>query len=977
MPTGMSRVSTVRAYLFGSILACCYGCSSDPSAPLERGPLGDRLPIAERLELEGLGAPVNAVRDVHGRTHIYAESFRDALLAEGYLVARDRTVQLDLFRRFGAGSIAEALSEADASLVETDIAARQVGLARVAREQWQQLDDQELRAGIEAYASGVTQLFREIRSGQRALPKGVVFWEPALFEDWTPVDSLVLGRLQTMLLSYDDTADLDTAELLADFQTTFAASSADPLMAARAGIERDYIRFAPPDPATTIDGFGAIGATSAKLAATDPASKSNIAATSAGARPVARPKGIDPSFSKALRATRVYRRALSRLRAVFAPEGDFGSNNWAVGPMRSQTGRAMLASDPHLALSSPSVFWPVSLHVGRDPDIPTDSEHHVGGIAFPGIPGIILGHNRHVAWGGTVTGYDVTDVWRETLTSDGGSVIHNGQPVPLETVDEVIELQDGSSVTYQVKIVPHHGPIVPDIVGGQVVDPDPATGAFSVAWTGHEPTREVVAVFGLLTATNVDEARAALVDFGTGGQNWMLADDKGDIAWSSHQRVPIRPAAALSWDPATYQGLLPCLTLPGDGSTDWSGYWADDSVPWTKNPAAGYLATANQDSVGGTLDNDPSNDPHPDGHSGYLGCFFDHGFREGRVQARIEGQGGALSLDDMQSIQADVRSPLGSRLVPSLLLAIDSAQAEAMTTGTHPDLTTLVASAEYQSAPMLAVETVLAAWRDESDYVAHSGVSADDSVALPLDAADPRSREARASQATLLFNAWLVHFARRVLGDELAQIGRTNGGDDVRAILHLVLSDPATLATYDSVSGDSVVFDDLTTPALESRQERMIRALLDALALLTQQAGAMDDWRWGRHHTVRFSPDVPLWGALAIPPLVSSTFPDGFPRPGDLHVVDASNYGLRLQDDGTIKFAYGSGPTQRFVIELDPDGLEVRNALPGGAVWDVASSHFADQAEAWRRNQTFEVPFVVADVVANAETCTLAVPKPQ
>jgi penicillin amidase len=549
--------------------------------------------------------------------------------------------------------------------------------------------------------------------------------------------------------------------------------------------------------------------------------------------------------------------------------------------------------------------------------------------------------------------------------------MHAGQQVPLETVTEVITLQNGDTVTYDVKVVPHHGPIVPTIVNGQVLPPNPAQGALSVRWTGMDPTEEFKAVFTMLEATNVDEARAALEDFDTGGQNWMLADDQGDILWTSHVKVPIRDAGALSWDAASYQGTLPCLVLPGDGSADWTGYFADDSVPWAKNPSAGYLATANQDAVGGTLDNDPSNDSHPDGHSGYLACSFAYGFRQGRIKSRIEGHGAAVSMDDMASIQADARSPLGSRLVPPLLAAIDAVEQEVQTGGTHPDLTALCASADFVALDLAGLRALLEAWRDEADYESHAGVNLDDNQPLPL-----TQLEARASQATLLFNVWMPNLFFRVFGDELDRIGSRGTGNDVPSMLYLLESDPTTLATYDAASGDSALFDDMATVEIESRNERIIRALIDAAAWLDAEAGPMADWRWGRFHTVTFNPLIPVWAPLSIPSPGDALFKGGFPRHGDMYVVDASNFSPRLQDDGSIRHSYGSGPTQRFVITLDPDGLKVKNALPGGAVWDRDSPHFADQAERWRRNETRDVPFVVNDVVAYAESHSLVVPKP-
>ncbi len=956
-----------------AVLALGTGCSDADPLPGEQvadpdPPLGDLLDIDDELSLTGLNGPVDAVRDVNGRTHIYATSLVDAMLVQGYVCARDRAPQLELMRRYATGQLCEVFCGLSPSMFETDVAFRMLGMHRVAQAQYDTASD-ELRANLDAYASGVSQLFAEIRSGERELARGVTVFEPEHFVEWTAVHTLAFARLLEWQLAYD-TDDIDRSELLDDLRSTFPGNDSDPLVALRSGMERDLIRFAPADDATIIDGLGAIGETSLShdAPAAAQAAQSNVVGTTGAAEP--RLPGADDGSTarrrKLAEATRGYRRGLARVREALAGSGDFGSNNWAIAPERSASGHALLANDPHLALSSPATFWPVALHVTAQAGETSPQDIHAAGLSFPGTPSVILGHNEHVAWGATVTYTDVTDIYVETLSSDGKATVFKGQEVPLETIEEVIVLGDGSSYTYEVQVVPHHGPIIPTIQDGKVVAPDPAEGALTVRWTGFELTQDLDAVFGLLQVTNVDEARAVLADFDVGGENWMLADTAGDIAWTSHTLVPYRDDAALAWNPTTYEGLLPCFMLPGDGTAEWTGFWDDDAVPWAKNPPAGYLATANNDPVGNTLDNDPSNDVQSDGSSGFLGCSFAHGFRQGSVKRRIDEHTEPFALDDMSSIQADVRSPLGSRLVPALLLAIDNAQAEESTPGTHPDLADVVADAVYDPSLIAQVEASLTAWQDEADFEARSGVDLDTNEAISLSEV-----EGQAGQATLIFNAWVVRFINRVFGDELARVGRPSGTDhDIRGLLHILESDPANLATFDAVTGDSALWDDIDTVAVESRQERMIRALLDGLSWLDQNVeGSIEDWRWGHYHTLTFEPPsgVP-WGALANPSVDDQVFPDGYPRHGDMYVVDASHYGIHKSLESDLDFSYGSGPNQRFVIELDPAGVKVKNALPGGAVFDADDPHFGDQAEEWRRNQVHEVPFVLDDVVAAAES---------
>jgi penicillin amidase len=937
------------------------GCSSDSTKPVPvpvtptvdpTGPIGVRadLPVDERVTIENLSAPVDIVRDKYGRPHIYAANVKDAMRAEGWLVAKDRGLELEFFRRVSEGRLAEILSDSDQSTIDVDITYRHIGLARTAKLQYDALPKGEIRDLVDAYADGVSQVFRQIRDGKVHLPAGVFEIPQAAFTDWTGVDSLAIGRLQTHLLSYDADSDLGNQLFFDRARATFVAGDPDPVLGKRANLERDMFLFSPGDPTTTTTGY-----------------------------PMGKPKVLPGKEAKAWKRpdlsviSKGYLAATRKTRAWLNPEG-FGSNNWAIAASRSKSGHALVASDPHLSLISPSIFWPVSIDVTAPKDGDASSNLKIAGVAFPGIPGIILGHNEHIAWGATVAGYDVSDAFAETLTPDGASVMWKGKAVALETVDEVIKLQSGDPLVYHVKIVPHHGPIQPNITPKHtIVEPDPKVGAVSIRWTGIEPTTELSAVFSLLRAKDVDEAQTALDAFGVGAQNWMLGDTSGNILWTSHANVPVRDPNAYAWNAKTYSGNLPCFILPGDGTADWTGYLPGRLVPWEKNPSAGFLSTANNDPIGNTLDNDPSNDTLPDGKPMYLASQFDIGFREGRIQKRIKDHAAPFTTDDLQSIQADARSAMGSALTPTLLDAIDRAEEERKTPGTHPDLTAVVADPLYKSATILVVRGLLDAWGKEADYEAASGIDVDTN--LPKDASGKDAAEVKASQATLLFNTWLVRVLGRTFGDELSKMGVTYDRESkAKAFLRLVKGDPAQFATFDAATGDSAIWDDLGTPAVESRHERMIRALLDALTTLEKLAGPdIATYRWGAYHTVTFDAVVSIFSSLSIPPPSDKVFPDGFPRHGDSFGVDSSDFSF-VGLSSAPAFNYVHGPSQRFVIEMDPAGPRAFNALPGGAVWDTKSKHFRDDAEFWRRNQAHPVPFLLSDVVAAKETRAVASP---
>src|SRR5262249_33754511 len=155
---------------------------------------------------------------------------------------------------------------------------------------------------------------------------------------------------------------------------------------------------------------------------------------------------------------------------------------------------------------------------------------------------------------------------------------------------------------------------------------------------------------------------------------------------------------------------------------------------------------------------------------------------------------------------------------------------------------------------------LLDTWGKTGDYDASSGVDPDTN--MPLAKETP---EAQNAQAALLFNVWLVRVLRRTFGDEEVKMGylALYREGETNANRRMLEEDPAQLATFDAATGDSAIWDDLGTPQVESRDERMIRALLDAFAWVDSQKAPIEDLRWGTYHTIRFGALIPLYGDLS------------------------------------------------------------------------------------------------------------------
>lgn len=933
-----------------------------PDSGDDKGVFGERVPVTDTRGIDGLLAPVNAVRDKHGWVHIYARNLTDVMRVEGYMMASDRAYQLEIARRLATGRLAELFGEADPGQIDDDITMRTIGLHRAAKATYDALDpNSEAKQILDAFADGVTQWNRAFREGKVKPPQELAGMPASAFSDWTPADSLAMARLQTWSLSYDADDDISRSEKVEKTRGVFHAAAADPLAAKRAGILVDVFRFDPIDPATPQVGFPDDPLPKDLLRGPGP----EASLPGLGKTPVSAEKSLKtPLVPAALtHAAAPFVRSVQRVRDFLGGDEFFGSNNWAVSGSKTQSGNAIVANDPHLGLSSPMVFWPTHLYVGSE----TQAELEVIGAAFPGIPGVVLGANRTLAWGATTSAYDVTDVWKEKVSSDAGGVMFKGQKVAFEKLSETIQIAGGQSYTFDVLIVPHHGPVVPEIDQHKVKAVAADQNVLAVRWTGHAPSGEAEAVFGLSRAKNVDEARLALQPFKTGGQNWMFADSNGDIFVFSKADLPYRDKKAFTWDKATFSGTMPCFVLDGEkGEHEWTGSFLEEQyVPKLKSPAAGFIATANTDQIGSTVDNDPTNETLPNGKPFYIGCDFAEGLRLGRIHERINPKLGSMTVDEMASIQADHKSALGSRMSKHFVAALEAAEAEKATPGTHKDLATVVADPRYAAANVADILDTLKKWETESNFEAASGVNADDET-LSTDA-----KEALAAKATLIFNAWMVRAIGRALDDEMtaAGVGNLGTANMVKGFWRMLDQDPSKLATFDATSGESALWDDMsTTGVVESKNDRLVTALLDAIdSIVAIPAFGTDrnNWRWGAAHRVKFKSLNPVW-FVDIPAFQDPLFKQGFPRPGDQWSVDACNFGVVKSPSAALDFNYGSGPVQRFVTEVTKSGPKIKNAFPGGTVLGKDSPFFRNEAELWRKNQNHDVPFEMDEVQAAA-----------
>jgi penicillin G amidase len=442
---------------------------------------------------------------------------------------------------------------------------RTLGLYRAAAAQIAGLSP-ELRAVLEAYAAGVNA-FLATRRG--ALPPEY-YLLGARPEPWQPADSLVWGKIMDLELTGNFRGELMRARLLTRLTPADLAVLYPP-----------YPKSAP----VALEGAHA---------ALDPLLLDRLDA--------ALPPGIGPQAA---------------------------SNNWVVDGAHSQSGKPLLANDPHLDFSAPGVWYLARIET---------PQQKLAGVTAPGTPFLIIGHNDHIAWGFTTTGGDVEDLFVERPDpADPTRYLAPGGPQAFATREERILVRGAAPVTLTVRET-RHGPVISDLAnyaaGGTLL-------ALQTTWLGADD-RTPQALWAMTRAQDWTEFRAALHDFVAPQQNMVYADTGGNIGFIAPARIPVRAAG---------DGWLPS---PGwSGANDWVGTVPFDALPTAFNPPAGRVVTANNKIV-------------PDDYPVFITRDWEDSYRAERIDTLLDATK-LQSPDASAAIQADDLSLAATTLLPLML----------------------------------------------------------------------------------------------------------------------------------------------------------------------------------------------------------------------------------------------------------------------------------------------------------------------
>lgn len=512
---------------------------SGADQPAEAASPGDAaVPRTETIEVAGLAERAEIRIDRWGIPHLRAGSKTDIFFTQGFNAARDRLWQIDLWRKRGLGLLA---ADFGPGYLEQDVAARAFLFRGDMTREWEAYGA-DARAICEAFVAGINAYVELTGREPRRLPDefrriGTV---PAR---WAAEDVV---RIRSHALTRNGLSEVLRACLLTEIDP-----GADLL---RKNLEPRIV----PGNAGGIDlSLVTPGVLDLFRLATAPVTFS--------------PERLAATLEEAGRW-----RKIGPLADVVADADWTGSNNWAVAPARSATGRAIMASDPHRTHMLPSLRYLVHL---------TAPEFDVIGAGEPSVPGVSLGHNDTIAFSQTIFGSDQEDVYLyETRPGAPDQYRYADEWVAMDVVEEVFAVKGAPDQARRLRFT-RHGPVLHADPGRDV--------AFALRSVWFEPgCAPYLAGLSSMRARDLKEFRAAIARFNAPSLNHLYADTSGNIAWLPFGMTPVRR----NWD-----GLLP---VPGDGRFEWDGFVGIDDMPMVVNPDCGYLYTANEANLPADWDHD-------------------------------------------------------------------------------------------------------------------------------------------------------------------------------------------------------------------------------------------------------------------------------------------------------------------------------------------------------------------------------------
>ncbi|MCJ8209281.1 penicillin acylase family protein [Mucilaginibacter sp. RS28] len=536
----------------------------------------------ENLNIEGLQKPVIIRFDENMIPHIFAQNDHDLYLAQGFVTARDRLWQMDIQTRQAAGRLSEIVGP---KALEIDRFHRRTGMVYGAENSLRAaMRDPQVKLAMEAYSQGVNSYIHRLTPRDYPIEFKLLDYAP---EEFKPINCIYLLKLMAETLAGRTDA----------VQMTNVLNKFGP--AVTRDLFPDYpFREDPIIPAGTKWNFTPL-------------------------------KTPQPSAS--------FLASQSGLPANNKPEG-IGSNNWVIAGSKTASGYPILANDPHLNLTYPSIWYQIQLSA---PGVNTY------GVSIPGAPCIIIGYNERISWGVTNVDADVYD-WYQIKFKDNThqEYWYNNQWNKVKPRLERINVR-GQAAVIDTVFYTHHGPVTfeePEKKPSGKNKPVPV--AHALRWLAHDESDELKTFYLLNRGKNYGDYRQALTYYSCPAQNFIFAAADKDIALTPNGKYPLK-----------YRDQGKFILNGADPGDDWHGWIPNDQNPTVKNPARGYLSSANQSST------DPT-------YPYYLNWQFAPYERAHRINTRLAAMQKA-TVDSMRNLQTDNYSIFAHDVMAEMLKNID------------------------------------------------------------------------------------------------------------------------------------------------------------------------------------------------------------------------------------------------------------------------------------------------------------------
>jgi penicillin amidase len=469
----------------------------------------------------GISSPVEIVRNNADVPHIFAANDNDAFYALGFAHAQDRLWQMTMLRRTVQGRLSEIFGE---RTLPTDELLRRLDLYGLALSSVD-AQDASTKAALTSYSAGVNAWIEQVNEGAlgRGAPEFFLF--SSQIDAWAPADSIAIIKLMALQLS----SHLDTEVLRAELSLTLSPARLSDIL-----------------PDTPGAGIMALPQYSALM------------------------PGVIPGLAPQRMAT------LDQPLSPFSSAQMAGASNaWAAAASRAAGGGGLLANDPHLDFTAPSIWYLARLHL---------SSGDVIGATIPGMPLVLLGRSELLGWGLTSSYLDDQDVVMEKINPDNPDQYLTPQgPKDFKQARTIITVKDAAPVTI-TQLWSEAGPILPaHFYDLGTVTPTGAVAALE--WTALDGAdTSMSAAMALMRAHSVDAAIAATEGFVAPSQNLMLVD-ANNIALQMIGRMPKRNAAHQT------QGRMPAAGW--QGLNRWEGFFAYSDNPVVNNPTSGLIGNTN------------------------------------------------------------------------------------------------------------------------------------------------------------------------------------------------------------------------------------------------------------------------------------------------------------------------------------------------------------------------------------------------